>query len=40
MTFKGLHILSMVILTAVLPAGGAAQEILKASRVEARGGNP
>lgn len=38
MTLKGLHILSIVVLTAVLPGGGlSAQETLKASRVEARG---
>lgn len=38
MTLKGLHILSIAILTMVLPAGElSAQETLKASRVEARG---
>ena len=38
MTLKGLHILSIVVLTMVLPGGElSAQETLKASRVEARG---
>ena len=38
MTFKGLHILYVVIMTMVLPAEElSAQETLKASRVEARG---
>ena len=37
MTLKGLHILSIVVLTMVFPGGElSAQETLKASRVEAR----